>query len=458
MPASFTRGCVAASGPHSELGLIVGMRKAGLLGWVVVAACGSTDATVDPGAATMSTSEAIVNGAADTTHDAVVTVISSAGKDEISICTGTIVKIDAAAGTGWVATAAHCMAEGAPQVVWEGPSYSGAGRTRHTPLGYAVDTRFDIDKPENGYDFAVVRIDKVTAATPLIPLAGVPDGLAVGTSIDNIGFGRTTHPPAAADDNTTRRIVTKAISTVSDRLLAYDSSASGACQGDSGGPWLLGSGSAARVVGIDSYGNTECNGDATAGRVQIGYDFFAKELGLDAPEACTYCKAIAESAGGKCTAKRDDALATCECSDACSTECGATQACAGLSKCALPSFTSAASCSTCIDGACCAEAKACAADADCNSCITGSDSGPTCPTNDARLKLDACMQSHCSDACATKLLGSDPAPVEADAGPMVVVVHHDGGCAIGPIRPERRGFVGAFALMAFVLFRRRRRS
>ena len=86
---------------------------------------------------------------------------------------------------------------------------------------------------------------------------------------------RTTKPPATSDTNSKRHIVSTSLGHVTELLLAYDAAEKGACQGDSGGPWLVGTGADVRVVGIDSYGNTTCDGLAVAGRVQAGLDFFS---------------------------------------------------------------------------------------------------------------------------------------------------------------------------------------
>jgi hypothetical protein len=285
------------------------------LGFVVLAACASPDSASE---ATSSTASAIINGSDDTTHGAVVTVIANAAGNTIDICTGTIVQIDATTGTGWVATAAHCVLDGPPIIVWEGANWGDkTTRVRHNVVSYASDQRFDLDRPQDGYDFAVIRIDGVTASTPFIPLAGAPDAVAVGAAVDNLGFGRTTKPPASAEGNTKRRLVSTRIAETTATLLSYDAATEGACQGDSGGPWLVGDGANRRVVGIDSYGNSTCDGFAVAGRVQSGLDFFHAQLGLAVPEACALCTNIAHSSGGRCA---NDTAESCICK-ACAKEC-----------------------------------------------------------------------------------------------------------------------------------------
>lgn len=343
----------------------------------------------------MSTATAIVNGTIDTAHPAVVTVVSDGADNTINICTGTIVRTDPGAGIGWVATAAHCLSDGAPRVVIEGPDYRNGDRVRHAILGYASDDRFDIDNPANGYDFAVVRISGVTAATPVIPLATAPDRIAVGTPLSNVGFGRTTRPPADADTNSERHLVSTSVGRVSPLLLAYDSSESGACQGDSGGPWLVGEGDAMRVAGIDSYGNKTCDGFAFAGRVQAGLDFFHAQLGLEAPDPCELCKAVAQSSGGKCATAVAAGLSACLCGDACVDACRASAECGGAPACAP---------------------------------------GESCA----------------SDAGAAA--GAAPAPT-SDAGPDVVVVHKKGsGCnAAGPADETTLTLGGALAALLLLV-------
>jgi hypothetical protein len=369
------------------------MRRGILLGLTLLLACASEVADRVNDAPTTSTASAIVNGSLDTTHGAVVTVVSSASNDEIAICTGTIVQTDPPRGLGWVATAAHCVSEGPPRAVFEGTDYLASDRVRHNVVGFTADSRFDINKPEAGYDFAVVRISGVTATTPIIPLATAPDSVVVGSSMTNIGYGRTTRPPADADTNSERHVVTAPIGEVSQLFLGYDTAQRGACQGDSGGPWLVGDGDTLRVVGIDSYGNTTCDGFAYAGRVQAGLDFFDVALGLAAPDPCALCTTLARSSGGKCAS---DKSAVCICNDACADECKGSTDCANVS--------------TCI--------------------------GNECDPSDASASTNS-------------------TPPTSDAGPDVVVVHQPGsGCSVGASRGSASGSF-AWLLVALAVLRLR---
>jgi hypothetical protein len=349
------------------------MRR-GFLGLALILACACEVADSASDAPTASTSSAIVNGSLDTTHDAVVTVVSNASNNELAICTGTIVQTDPSRGLGWVATAAHCVSEGSPRAVYEGTDYLASDRIRHNVVSFAADSRFDINKPEAGYDFAVVRISGITATTPFIRLAAAPDTVMLGTSMSNIGFGRTTRPPADADGNSERYIVSATIGHASELLLGYDTAERGACQGDSGGPWLVGDGDTLRVVGIDSFGNTTCDGFAYAGRVQAGLDFFDQALGLAAPDPCELCTTLSRSSGGKCASNK---TAACVCNDACADQCKGSTECANVS---------------------------------------------------------TCIGNECDPSDASASTNSTPPPT-SDAGPDVVVVHKPGsGCSIGSSR------------------------
>ncbi len=63
------------------------------------------------------TQQAIIGGALDTTHAAVVTLRSAPSGGGFFECSGTLVKIDPATGVGWVLTAGHCLSNWKPQTV-----------------------------------------------------------------------------------------------------------------------------------------------------------------------------------------------------------------------------------------------------------------------------------------------------------------------------------------------------
>ena len=185
------------------------------------------------------TSSAVINGQLDTTHQAVVAIVLQSGSQG-GLCSGTIVKTDPATHIGWVVAAAHCV-DLPPVFVLQGDDFSQAsGVLRYDVIDYKADSRYggQVGSP---YDFAVLRIAGVDATTPTIPLASASDGLAVGTNVLSVGYGRTTLiASGAGTENTVRRRVAKSLGQVG-QMIAYDMASSGICQGDSGGPVLVGS-------------------------------------------------------------------------------------------------------------------------------------------------------------------------------------------------------------------------
>ena len=353
---------------------------------LVLGACSAAAPPSDPGGSaeperTAQTSSAIINGQADTTHQAVVAIVLQSGSQG-GLCSGTIVKTDPVSHIGWVALAAHCV-DLPPVYVLQGDDFSQSNVLRYDVIDYKADSRYggQVGSP---YDFAVLRIAGVDASTPTIPLASASDGLAVGTSVVSVGYGRTSLiSSGAASENTVRRRVSKQLGQVG-QMIAYGMSSNGICQGDSGGPVLVGSPGSEKVVGIHSYVQGDCNGTGVSGRVSFGLSFLSDELAKAVPtEDCDLCGKIANSGNGTCAAATRSCLAdkqcggyyeclssgatkasclakfpkaegpfnaaaNCQCTQACTTQCKGTFECIQTPKCGykLP----AGACSTCTEG------------------------------------------------------------------------------------------------------------
>lgn len=425
---------------------------------ITLAACSSADVSGSPAdrqhAAAAAdgpvahTSSAIINGQLDTTHQAVVAVILQQGT-EGGLCSGTIVKVDPVSHIGWVLAAAHCV-NIQPVYVLQGNDFSQQASTlSYDILDYKADSRYN-GQPGSPYDFAVLRIVGVDASTPTIPLVSASDGLAVGTNVVSVGFGRTTliasgTPPA---DNTIRRHVAKQLSQVG-QLIAYDMATDGICQGDSGGPVLVTSGGVEKVAGVHSYVEGDCNGTGVSVRVSFDLSFINGELAKAPPtEDCALCGRIANSGNGTCAAltrgclaDKDcngyyqclssqprnvclmmfpkaqgpfNAAANCQCTEACTTQCKTDPSCAGVPKCGYK--FAAGSCATCTESACCAEALACAADGTCYVCLSTNDKAAECATNAARQTLATCVASKCATECGVGGAAADGGAAPADPG------------------------------------------
>jgi secreted trypsin-like serine protease len=214
----------------------------------------------------------IIHGEPDTKHAAVVALI---GK---RLCSGTIVAKDVEKKIGWVVTAAHCVTTDTPTVAMLGADYVASSATRFEIVDFEAHPGFVAQGNVN--DFAVVRIRGVDAKTPVIKLAREPDNLTAGAEVTNVGFGRDT--VAAASDpsmlNTKRQEIRQTIEDVTPEFIRFDMRKQGLCNGDSGGPVIVGTGSAARVVGIHSYITGGCAGEGYSSRVIASSEFFDAQI------------------------------------------------------------------------------------------------------------------------------------------------------------------------------------
>lgn len=445
---------------------------------------------------------AIINGTADTTHPAVVALIMSSS-NQSALCSGTIVKVDAQRQIGWVATAAHCV-DSTPVAAIQGTDFTAPDAITYRVLDYAADPRYD--STDFTYDFAMVRILGVDATTPVIPLTTSPDGVAVGTSVTSVGFGRTsiTPPTSPSGQNTVRRVVQKTLDEVTSLRIGYDMATKGICQGDSGGPVLVGTGTTQRVVGIHSFVAGDCNGRGYSGRVTAGLSFYNQQLAKALPpESCGLCEKIAGSGKNVCAEMNDTcfadadckgfydclqggkkaadcakqyplgegpfyATASCICTRGCADLCSGSLSCVSVPTCGYQ--MERGTCATCVEGSCCQEESDCAADGQCYVCLKSGDADAACASNALRKKLAACTTTKCKDACAApppEGSGETPpstddepaaAPEEGAADPGTTTTTT--GCATTPIgstSPRSAAmFLGALAVVAATARRRRR--
>ena len=463
----------------------------------VVAACSSSERRPAPEETAAKIASPIINGNVDTTHQAVVALYSQQGASG-GLCSGSIIKVDAERHIGWVLTAGHCVTI-PPVFVFQGDDYATAKALRYEVVDYAPHPQYDPTDTGSPYDFAMVRIAGVDAATPVLPIASASDGLVVGTSVVSVGYGMTTlqvtNPPT---ENTVRRNVAKKLSQVGQAQIGYDMSTSGICHGDSGGPVLVTQGGVEKVAGVHSYVSGQgggCDGFGVSVRVSFGLSFINAQLAKAIPtEDCALCEKISNSgnstcaaANAGCLADKDcksyfdcisagtpkatcvtkfpkaegpfNAAANCTCTTACPDTCGKQIACRNIPKCGykLP----AGNCATCSEGACCAETLACAADGTCYVCLKGGDADPACATNAARKAMATCVASKCTTECAGSGLENGAElvtpedPAAAGGGGSTTTTT---GCAVTQGGAGGRGFALAMLAGVLVLARRRRRA
>lgn len=470
---------------------------------LVVGACsGEPPVTAPADEDVGQTSDAIINGTVDTTHQAVVMIYSQQGQ-EAGLCSGTIVKVDPDTKIGWVLTAAHCVAV-PPMLVIQGDDFNTTNALQYGVIDYKADPRYrQSGDPAQDYDVAVIRIAGVDAKTPTLPIATASDGVKSGTAVTAIGYGRTTLISAGNNDtNTKRRKVSLTVNSVKTASIGYDMSQRGICQGDSGGPDLVTVGGQETVVAVHSYVSGDCNGQGTSGRVSGNLTFINQQLAAAAPkETCDLCttrevsgeqecaklnracledrscaalydcltKASSASAQRTCFSKYPEsvgpftAAATCQCNRECKSICGGTSDCSGVPKCgaSLP----AGKCTTCTEGSCCQETLDCTADGTCYQCLQDP-SDPACAKNAARKKLADCVVTSCKSECSDSDLGEggkdtggDSGNGDDDDGDTVTTTTTTTGCSTGAAGGGTSAVgVAGMALALGLLVQRRRRS
>jgi secreted trypsin-like serine protease len=208
------------------------------------------------------TSDGIVGGTIDKGHASVVLYQVNGGN-----CTGTLIARRV------VLTAAHCVA----------PSASGAPATGRVLIGYDVRIAKTADfipvtrsiaHPAykglggSGHDAALLILSRAAPAsvrTTAIQRTALGPGL-VGKSLLAVGFGRTDGNGKGEKSGVKRRVRIP-VSAVSPEEITAGNATMGTCNGDSGGPWLSVAGGREIVVGLTSYGRTDCRGAAQATRV-----------------------------------------------------------------------------------------------------------------------------------------------------------------------------------------------
>jgi hypothetical protein len=224
----------------------------------------------------------IAYGTPDTTHTAVVALLSPIGTNQLQECTGSIVGVSG--NLGYVLTAAHCCNAHPPSVVVAGSDYSvgealAFGGTPSPPVYSVVAESVYYDAQYAGagtaYDFCMLSFLGATASTPVLGLpASANDGLTSGVAVEHIGYGAT----ETNASNSARRTGTDSIDQGLDAFVYQFSQGGsthipGTCAGDSGGPALLPAGAAQSVqtvVGVQSYGNaTTCVTETLGGGSRV---------------------------------------------------------------------------------------------------------------------------------------------------------------------------------------------
>jgi len=391
---------------------------------------------------TASTSQAIIGGSADTTHDAVVAQLQDQG-----LCSGTFIKVDATTGVGYILTAAHCVTQ-APKVVIQGPSVQAPTALTYDVLDYASHPSYTGEVDSN-FDIAVVRVAGADASTPVIPiLRPAQDNLSAGKTIVSVGFGKTS-PSDTEDLDPIRKKISLSVGSVSSTKLSFSYQNGGTCQGDSGGPVLYTVGGKEYVAGIHSYVVGGCTNGAVSGRVSAAVAFIDQELAkqpagikpcdqcqknlfsgknvcataqrecLGDPTCAAYSECLGKCSNAACRSACDKqyplgvgplrAVGFCACDNGCKSLCGLS--CSSAPKCGI--VRSNSKCDTCLDASCCDETNFAADDGLGYQCLSTKGAFTGCSGSKTYQAVLKCQAQKCKDACSDE---PAPPPEEGETG------------------------------------------
>jgi secreted trypsin-like serine protease len=131
-----------------------------------------------------------------------------------------------------------------------------------------------------GYDIAVVILNSAVSVTPKAISRGGAQTPASGGAVRIVGFGQNTSTSGFGTKRTANTTVTSALA----RFLNVGRTGTQKCFGDSGGPtFYTGSDGVERVVGVTSYGNSNCTSGGTDTRVDAYLPFLDQYLGGTTP-------------------------------------------------------------------------------------------------------------------------------------------------------------------------------
>ncbi len=406
------------------------------------------------------TSQNIVGGQSDTTHQAVVAVGLAQGA-----CTGTIIKTDPATGVGWVLAAGHCIAlGGAAQVVIQGDDVTSSSSLQYQVLSGTVHPTYNSKDVSSDHDFSMITIAGVDKDTPTMPIpASATDGVKIGNTVMSIGYGATAGGATPTPSNV-RKNVTMKISKIhgldgaagttqleDDRSQSGSSGAVGVpCEGDSGGPVVDANGV---VVAVHSYGDTGCTQYITSDRVSSELTWINGELAKAPANDCALCQAKVYSGKYTCAQQQSACLADkdcgaintcankcaasdnacvqkcfsatplglgplngvqlCGCNTACATECKTDKSCSGVPKCGFS--LNVGKCTTYTEGTCCNELAAASVDKVGFLCLQQSGKYAGCDKSAAYQTLLTC-QKKSTDCAAVGAGGAGGAGGDGGAG------------------------------------------
>lgn len=293
-----------------RLRLGYGMNSLGMLaivcGLLVVQACGKdgdSDVTKDESIsvvddtlshATDSNAEPIIGGAATNAKAlAAVGAITYAGHMH---CSGTLISARK------VVTAGHCVSgfDASQMRFVVGPSLDKATQTVRVVRATA-HPNYNANTIAN--DIAVLILEKDVAVEPINPIDAI-NNQWVGTTLLFVGYGvNNGHMQTGYG---IKRSVSMAVTEVTSQRFLYGNATANTCNGDSGGPalYLDPKSGTYRLVGVTSYGDSECTHYGADTRVDVYRAFITgavEPLPAHQPNPSTPSPCGQETYAGRCS-------------------------------------------------------------------------------------------------------------------------------------------------------------
>jgi hypothetical protein len=224
------------------------------------------------------TESAIVGGEVDGGHPNVGAIYwditGDDGRTTVSICTGTVVTATA------IVSAAHCV------VPPPGQHYSNYRFTldrivnagsRFLPIASVVaHPAYELGTFGGGYDVSVMRLAAPVDVAPA-RLAPPMNEAAVGSAVVPVGYGLS--DGVARTGSGTKRSITVKLTAIDANEFTYGEAGRTVCGGDSGGPVFMTVDGREVIVGLTSWGTSNCSAAAHATRADRVRDFVDAAVG-----------------------------------------------------------------------------------------------------------------------------------------------------------------------------------
>jgi secreted trypsin-like serine protease len=243
--------------------------------------------------ATGESDDAIIGGSTDSGDPAVVMLRSGSS----GFCTGTLISPTV------VLTAAHCVEGGDTTSVGFGTNGSS---TPAAVKEFHHHPQWNTNDVGAGYDIAVLILRSAVAGVTPIPFnrsAGTAP--QAGSTVRIVGFGQNSSTSGFG----VKRTANTTVSSISSRFINVGRTGTQKCFGDSGGPtFFTGSDGVTRVVGVTSYGNSNCTSGGTDTRVDAYAAFVGQYVGSGGGDTTKPTVALTSPAAGSTVASGQTSL------------------------------------------------------------------------------------------------------------------------------------------------------